>query len=170
MLKWLWIVPLLAGAGWAQSHEPIPTVIPVTPVGGFVIPSGTELRVRINETLSTDRSQAGDRFTAALIDPVLVNGHAVLPMGAHLTGHVLENHTAGIFKGRAKLVLVLDSIQLAGRTFPVELTSATYAIDKKHKKLENPDPNAKVVVGNRVAITIPAETVLHFTLGSPVVV
>jgi hypothetical protein len=32
---------------------------PKTPVGGFVIPRRTELRVRVDEVLGTDRNSAG---------------------------------------------------------------------------------------------------------------
>jgi hypothetical protein len=168
MSKWLWIVPMLAASGWSQIQSPIPNIVPMTPVGGFVIPSGTELDVRVNEPLSTDKSKAGDPFTATLLDSVMVNGQTVLAPGTHLTGHVIENHPAGIFKGRARLMLALDAFQVSGHSFPIELTAATYETGHKHKKLETPDPNASAVVGNREAVTIPAETVVHFTLGSPV--
>jgi hypothetical protein len=169
MPRWFLIAPLaLAAAGWAQMNAPIPTVIPETPLGGHVIPSGTELHVRIDEALSTDRSKQGDAFTATLVGPVMVNGTVVLPVGTHFAGHVLENAEAGILKGRAKLVLGLESFQLAGHTFHIELTAETYQSGQKHKRLENPDPNAKAVVATRVAVTIPAETVVQFTLGSPV--
>ena len=98
----------------------------------------------------------------------MVNGTVVLPVGTRFAGHVLENHEAGILKGRAKLVLGLESFQLAGHTFHIELTAETYESGHKHKRLEDPDPNAHAVVATRVAVTIPAETVVQFTLGSPV--
>ncbi|HEX3743332.1 MAG TPA: hypothetical protein VHW09_05370 [Bryobacteraceae bacterium] len=168
MCKWLWIAPLLAAGCWAQTGTAIPSVIPVTPLGGFVVPSGTVLNVRIDEALSTDRNQPGDPFTATLMDPVAVNGTVVLPMGTHLKGHVLANHAAGVWKGHASLVLGLDSIQLSGRTFPLQLTSATCENPHKHKKLEDPDPNAKAATGDRLAVAVKAETVVHFTLGAAV--
>ena len=40
------------------------------------IPAGTILRVRINEYLSSDHSQIGDRVTATLDQPVVVNGYS----------------------------------------------------------------------------------------------
>ena len=170
MRGWLWIAPMLVAAGWSQSREPIPTIVPETPVGGFVVPSGTKFTVRIDEPLSSERNQAGDRFTATLMDPVMVNGTVVIPMGTRVNGHVLANRQGGIFKGRAKLVLGLDSFQLSGRTFSLRLTAATFANARPHKRPEDPDPNANSVTGTRVEVTIPAETVVHFTLGKPVLV
>lgn len=168
MRRWLWIAPMLVAAGWSQTKPDALNVVPVTPPGGFVIPSGTELNVRVDETLDTNRNERGDQFTATLTDPVVVNGQAVLPAGTHVTGHVLENRPAGILKGRAKLMLGLDAFQFSGHSYPIELTAATYQSDHKHGKLKEPDPNASAVAGNREQVVIPAETVVHFTLGAPV--
>jgi hypothetical protein len=139
LFQWLWIAPVLAAAAWSQQG--IPRIIPETPVGGFVIPSGTELKVRVDEALSTDRNSAGDPFSATLVDPIMVNGHIVLPGGAHLSGHVLANHQAAILKVPARLVLGLGSFELSGRSFPIQLTAATYEAGHKHRKLKDPDPN-----------------------------
>jgi len=166
MRKWLLLAPMmLAAAAWSQS---IPDVVPITLLGGLVIPSGTDLKVRVDEALGTDRNERGDRFTATLMDPVIVNGQAALPAGTRLVGHVLANHQAGVFKGRAHLMLALDSFQYSGHSYPIELTAATYQTEHKHRKLEDRDPNADAVVGNREEVTLPAETVVHFTLGAPV--
>ena len=168
MSKWLWIGPMLVAAAWSQTRSGMPNILPVTPPGGLVIPSGTVLNVRVDETLDTNRNQPGDRFTATLTDPLVVNGQAALPAGTHLTGHVLENKPAGIFRGHARLMLGLDSFLYKGHSYPIDLTAATCKSDHKHGKLKNPDPNAGAVVGNREQVIIPAETVVHFTLGSPV--
>ncbi len=168
MFRWLWVAPMLAVAGLSQAQSSIPNIVPMTPVGGFVIPSGAKLDVRVDQALSTDRNQRGDPFTATLMEPVMVNGHVVLAMGTRFKGHVLDNRPAGTFKGRARLMLALDSFQLSGRNYPIDLTAATYEAGHKHRKLEEPDPNAGAVVGDREAATIRAETVVHFTLGAPV--
>jgi hypothetical protein len=173
MSKWLWIVPMLAVAGWSQSQSaPVDggpaNVTPVAAAGAFVIPSGTQLDVRLDEALSSAKNKPGDPFTATLMDAVTVNGQVVVAAGTRLTGHVLENHPAGIFRGRARLMLALDALQIGGRSYPIELTAATYETQRKHKKLEDPDPNANAVVANREAVAVPAEAVVHFTLGSPV--
>jgi hypothetical protein len=168
MLKWLWIAPMLAAAAWSQPRIDSLHVVPITPVGGFVVPAGTVLHARVDETLSTGRNQPGDRFTATLIDPVIANGQTVVPAGTRLTGHVLQNRQAGVFKGWAQLTLALDSFQLSGRSYPIELTGATCQAGHPHRDLKDPDPNAGVVMGNREQATIPAEAVVTFTLGSPV--
>ena len=168
MRKWLWIAPMMIAASWAQGQEPAPKVVPMNPTGRFVVPSGTELRLRIDDTLSTDRSMRGDKFSATLLDALVANGTTVLPAGTHMCGHVAWNKPAGILKGRAQLVLALDAFVYNGRTYPVELTTATYQPPYKHKKLKFADPNANAAFGSRQTVTVYAETVVKFTLGAPV--
>jgi hypothetical protein len=168
MLKWLSIVPMLAAAAWSQTVIDSLHVVPITPVGGFAVPAGTVLNVRVDEALSTVRNQSGDRFTGTLTNPLIVNGQTVVPEGTRLTGHVVENLQAGVFKGRAGLMLALDSFQVSGRSYAIEMTGATCQADHKHRDLEDPDPNAGVVIGNRETASIPAEAVVQFTLGAPV--
>jgi hypothetical protein len=50
-------------------------------------------------------------------------GHTVLPAGTHFQGHVLANHEAGFLKGRARLVLELDSFQVSGPHLPIQLAA-----------------------------------------------
>ena len=169
----LWIAPFLgmlglATAAWPQEPVDPIHVVPMPMVGGYVVPAGTLLRVRVNEDLSTDRNESGDRFTGVLVDPVMVNGNVVIPMGTPFSGHVQVNHQAGIYEGRASLVLALDSFQVAGHHFPLELTSAMCAAYHPHKAIEEPDPNKGVATGNREVANIRAETIVNWSLGSPV--
>src|SRR5215467_7736876 len=56
-----------------RTPRPVARVVPLVPVG-------TDLKVRINETLSSKDSRIGDRFTATVINPsrfdeARLNGH-----------------------------------------------------------------------------------------------
>lgn len=170
MRKWFWIAPMMIAASWAQGQQPALTVVPMNPTGRFVVPSGTELRLRIDNTLSTERAMRGDKFSATLLDSLVANGETVLPAGTHMCGHVVWNKQAGILRGRAQLVLALDAFVYNGHTYPVELTTATYQPTRKHKKLTFADPNAHTAFGSRQTVTVYAETIVRFTLGAPVTV
>jgi hypothetical protein len=170
MRKSFLMVPILAVAGWAQVQSPTSEIASKTPVGGFIIPSGTDLKVRVDDTLSSARNERGDPFNATLLEPLVANATTVLPAGTRVSGHVLVNRPAGIFKGRAQLVLSLDSFEYSGNSYPIQMTAATYQVDHKHKNLEDPDPNAGSVTGDREEVTVPAETVIRFTLGAPVLI
>ena len=66
---------------------------------------GTDLKVRINDTLSSKESRVGDRFTATVIDPSRYDE-------ARLHGHVSSIQKSGKVKGRTSMNLAFDSVEL----------------------------------------------------------
>jgi hypothetical protein len=81
---------------------------PVPPT--LTIPAGTVLLVRINEYLSSDRNQIGDRVTAVLQQPIVVNGWVVARRGQVLTGQVEAAVKAGRVKGVSQLGIELTDL------------------------------------------------------------
>ena len=79
-------------------------VTPVTPVGPLV-PIGTNLKIRVEDTLSSKDSRVGDRFTATALDPVRFNE-------AKVTGHISSIQKSGKVKGRTSMNLAFNSIEL----------------------------------------------------------
>lgn len=70
-----------------------------------LVPVGTDLKVRINDTLSSKDSRVGDRFTATVIDPSRFDEARVL-------GHISSIQKSGKVKGRTSMNLAFDSIEL----------------------------------------------------------
>jgi hypothetical protein len=70
-----------------------------------LVPVGTDLKVRINDTLSSKDSRIGDRFTATVIDPSRFDE-------ARLYGHVSSIEKSGKIKGRTSMNLAFDSVEL----------------------------------------------------------
>ena len=99
----------------AASYERLPR-------NTISIPAGTLLEVRLQETLDTKRNRAGDRFTATLTRPIVLDGRTVVPRGTSFTGHVTESKASGRFKGRALMSLNLDSFELNGRRHEIRTT------------------------------------------------
>src|ERR1041385_3344484 len=63
-----------------------------------LVPVGTDLKVRINDTLSTKDSRIGNRFTATVIDPSRFDE-------AKLNGHISSIQKSGKVKGRTSMNL-----------------------------------------------------------------
>lgn len=66
--------------------------------------------MRVNEYLSSDRNQVGDRFTAVLAQPLVANGWVVARRGQTLTGQVEAAVKAGRVKGTSQLGLELTDL------------------------------------------------------------
>lgn len=55
----------------------------------YTVPSGTRIRVRINETLSSKTGRVGDRFTTTVREPVYnSNGVLLIPVGSVINGRI----------------------------------------------------------------------------------
>lgn len=90
------------------------------PPATLTIPAGTVLSVRINEFLSSDQNQVGDRVTATLQQPVVVNGYVVARRGQMLVGQVEAAEKAGRIKGTSQLGIELTDLTVAdGQSRPI---------------------------------------------------
>ncbi|HZI47880.1 MAG TPA: hypothetical protein VFD75_08770 [Pyrinomonadaceae bacterium] len=71
-----------------------------------LVPAGTDLKIRINDTLSSKQSRVGDKFTATVINPTRFDE-------ARVYGHVKSIVKSGRVKGRTTMNLAFDSITLS---------------------------------------------------------
>jgi hypothetical protein len=74
------------------------------------VPVGSDLKVRLNDTLSSKESRVGDKFTATVLSPSRYEEGTVY-------GHISSIQKSGKIKGRTSMNLDFDSIRLLdGRT------------------------------------------------------
>jgi len=78
----------------------------------LTIPAGTVLIMRLNEPLSSDHNQIGDRFTGTLEQPLVVNGWVVARRGQVVMGQVKSAKKAGRVKGTSELGVELTDLTL----------------------------------------------------------
>jgi hypothetical protein len=112
MRNWL-VFTLFAAA--LPAATPVPTV-----------------RVRLDHTVTTKQHNAGDRFTATLYRPAVVNG-IKLPTGTRFRGHVVESDSSGRLTGRAVMRLTLDAFAVNGKEHHIR-TSTIRRLSADHKK------------------------------------
>ena len=98
-------LPVIANAQRTKPRLRRPA--PRTTVTPPLVPVGTNLKIRTNDTLSSKESRAGDRFTATAIDPVRFNE-------ATVHGHIRSIVKSGKVQGRTTMNLAFDSIDLPG--------------------------------------------------------
>ncbi|MEO5858641.1 MAG: hypothetical protein ABIR33_06795, partial [Pyrinomonadaceae bacterium] len=100
-------------ASWPTVNNPYPGQPDWnnTPsAGNFYIPNGTRLTAVLRNSISTNVSQAGDRFSMEVTSP---NQYA----GAIITGRIAQAQGSGRVSGRANLAMDFDSIQYRGSTY-----------------------------------------------------
>jgi hypothetical protein len=109
---------------YAGGQAPAPAPQPIT----LTIPAGTDINVRINESLSSRASNVGDPFSGELSSALTTpNGDIVFQRGTPVSGAVVSSKNQGRFAGRG--VLAIELQQIAGR--PV--SASEYVVSEKGK-------------------------------------
>jgi hypothetical protein len=84
------------------------------------LPSGTEISVRLIESVDSERNREGDEFRASLEDPITLGNDVIAPKGADARLKLVNEQESGKFSGKAGLTVQLISITVDGRLVRVE--------------------------------------------------
>ena len=84
------------------------------------IPSGTNLAIRLVDPIDSETAQAGQSFRATLDSPLSLEGDVVIPSGYDVTGHVVDVKSAGKFAGKSELILQLDRIAVGSKSYTIQ--------------------------------------------------
>jgi TolA-binding protein len=96
--------------------------------GGVEVPSGTELDVRLTNSLNSGSVQVEDRFEGTTIVDLTVNGRTVIPAGSVMRGVVTAVEPASRTNRTAKMTVSFDQVTVNGRAYPIRGT-VTQAIE-----------------------------------------
>jgi hypothetical protein len=86
-------------------------------MGQSVIPQGTILPLKLNSSLNSNKSQAGQRIAASLAQDVLLPNGYRIRVGSKVAGHIVAVTRAGAAAG-ARLAFQFDTMQATGRMIP----------------------------------------------------
>jgi TolA-binding protein len=96
--------------------------------GGLEIPAGTEIDVRLSNTLDSGIAKVEDRFEGTTLVDVNVNGRTAVPAGSVVRGVVTAVEPATRTNRTAKMTVSFDQITVNGRAYPLRGT-VTQAIE-----------------------------------------
>lgn len=103
-----------------------------TPKAASAIPVGTELDVRLLDSLSSGRNQVEDRFRASTMVDLSSNGRVIIPAGSEMRGVVSGVDKAGHIDRKGQLQLAFDQITVNGRQYKLHGT-VTQALEGEVK-------------------------------------
>lgn len=98
---------------------------------GREIPAGTELDVRLDQTVSSKTSRVEERVEATTVSSVTVNGRTVVPAGTVVIGHVAEVDDADRGQRDGRIRLEFTSLQFPNGT-RADIRSSVVRIEEKH--------------------------------------
>lgn len=100
----------------------------VTRSSSVEIPVGTEIDVRLQNTLNSGTAQVEDRFEGTTLNDVSVDGRVAIPAGSLFRG-VVSAVEAGTRTNRtSKMTVSFDQVTIDGRSYPIRGT-VTQAIE-----------------------------------------
>ena len=121
-----------------------------TASGGQVeVPSGTEVDVRLTNSLNSGTAQVEDRFEGTTVVDLAINGRTVIPAGSVMRGVVTSVDPATRTNRTAKMTVSFDQVTVNGRAYPIRGT-VTQAIQGEGIKGET----GKIATGAGVGAVI----------------
>ena len=87
---------LIASFAWAQS----------------ALPTGIAVKMKLETTLATFSSKAGDPFSARVTEPVVVDGKTVIPIGATVEGRVTKANEPRRIAGKPTIAISPENLVL----------------------------------------------------------
>ncbi len=93
---------------------------PPPPPQKVTIPAGTQLSIRVNEEINSEKAQVGDTFHGSISAPVTVDDQAVIPTTADVEGRVVDVKSAGRFAGGSLLTLQLTKLVMNGKSYSIQ--------------------------------------------------
>jgi hypothetical protein len=91
-----------------------------------VVRAGTPVDVVLQVSLDTEASEAGDRFSARVATPIVVDGKVAVPEGAFLHGHVVLSDPLSRDGRRGRLILAYDQLRIGSKAYGIDARSRTY--------------------------------------------
>jgi hypothetical protein len=86
--------------------------------GAFTVPRGTILPVRLDSTISSDKSKSGQVITGRIMQDVPLASGILLHAGSKVIGHIMDVSSA-TNGGQARISFRFDKLISSGRTIPV---------------------------------------------------
>jgi hypothetical protein len=99
-----------------------------------VVPAGTSISVKLASALGSKLSHTGDAFEATTTSSIRLHGNVVIPAGSRVSGVVVEAKERGKIKGEGDLSIRLTSIDVRGRSYPIETAVLSQSLKGKGKR------------------------------------
>jgi len=91
----------------------------------ITVPAGTQLSIRLNDEVDSEKAQVGDVFHGSISAPVSIDDQTAIPTTADVEGRVVDVKSAGRFAGQSVLTLELTTLKMNGKTYSLQTSQWT---------------------------------------------
>ena len=89
----------------------------------LTLAAGTTISVRMLDSLDSNRNYAGESFRATLNSPLMAGERVVVPQGAEAIGKLVAVERPGRIQGRPMIAMELTALNFHGQSFAVQTGS-----------------------------------------------
>jgi BON domain-containing protein len=112
-----------SGSSYDSAQSSAPSAPPAPQK--ITVPAGTQLNIRLNDEVNSEKAQTGDVFHGSISSPVTINDQTVIPTTADVEGRVVDVKSAGRFAGQSVLTLELTKLTMNGRSYSLQTSQWT---------------------------------------------
>jgi hypothetical protein len=109
----------------------------------YTIPDGTRIQAKLETTLNSRTSRQGDRFSAKVIEAVLVEGKEVIPLGTTLEGRVAEVKSATRARGKGEINLTYERLIFPNGVSETIVASPTELSESQKEQIDRKEGTIK---------------------------
>ena len=113
---------------YQPATQPAPGAPAAVATKTYELPAGTEVPVRVNDTIDSGAAAEGQLYPVATTADIKdANGYVVVPNGSAGSVVIKSASKGGRFKGQSDLVLTLQSVNIGGTPYAVDTTDFSRA-------------------------------------------
>jgi cobalamin biosynthesis Mg chelatase CobN len=112
------------GSNDSASNTPSTPPPPAVPQK-ITVPAGTQLSIRLNDEVNSEKAQVGDVFHGSISSPVAIDDQTAIPTTADVEGRVVDVKSAGRFAGQSVLTLELTKLTMNGKSYSLQTSQWT---------------------------------------------
>jgi len=91
----------------------------------ITVPAGTQLSIRLNDEVDSEKAQVGDVFHGSISSPISIDDQTAIPTTADVEGRVVDVKSAGRFAGQSVLTLELTKLTMNGKSYSLQTSQWT---------------------------------------------
>src|SRR6266566_1455810 len=121
----------------APQSDPIPVPVPPPPEPAtkqVTIPAGTDVYIRMIDSIDTEQAHPNETFRASLDKPIVVDGQTIIPARSDVFVKVVEVQSAGKLSGTSELKVELDKLFIGKQSYTVVSNTFTETGPSQGKK------------------------------------
>jgi len=126
----------------AQSASLVSNIARVFTEKKYNVPAGTEILVRLDQRLSSDKNTSGEEFKAHLDAAIESEGKVLAPAGSPVIGELIQVEESGRVRGRAEMTLHLRELRIGGENYDLSARPMTIRAQSSKER------DAKVIAGS----------------------